>query len=141
VRDPLAVHRWIDHTGELELELEAGSERAVFEEALAAFRVLLEEHEPDDGSEGAETDEEVDVHAPDRATLLAEWLGELAYLAEAKGLVPERATRLELGDEDLHATVHGREGSPPHLVKAVTYHRLLFERAGDRWRARVVLDV
>jgi SHS2 domain-containing protein len=136
------VHRWVEHTGELELELEADTEEGVFEQALEAFRGLLEEHEPEGMAHtqlavGAE----VSVHAPDRATLLAEWLGELAYLAETKGLVPERFTELELGDQDLHAKVEGHCASPSHLVKAVTYHRLEFERAGRRWRARVVFDV
>jgi protein archease len=139
--DALRVHRFVEHTGELELELEADSEEGVFEEALLALGELLAEHEPEDGREPTRADAAVDVHAPDQATLLAEWLGELAFLAEAKGFVPERASRLELGEQDLHAVVEGHRGAPPHLVKAVTYHRLEFERAGEVWRARVVLDV
>jgi protein archease len=133
------VYRFVDHTGELELELEADSEEGVFEEALRAFSELLDEHTPD--ADRVPADAKLDVHAPDRATLLAEWLGELAYLAEAKGFIPERATVLELGEQDLHAQLVGRTAAPPHLVKAVTYHRLEFERAGEGWRARVVLDV
>ena len=62
-------------------------------------------------------------------------------LAETEGLVPERLTRLEVGDDYLHAQVEGRHGAPAHLVKAVTYHRLEFERVDDGWRASVVLDV
>jgi SHS2 domain-containing protein len=130
------MYRFVEHTGELELELEADSEEAVFEEALRALAELLGEHTP-----AREEVAEVDVHAPDRATLLAEWLEELAYLAETKRFVSERVARLELGEQDLHAKVEGRIGEPPHLVKAVTYHRLEFEPAGDGWRARVVFDV
>lgn len=135
------MYRFVEHTGELELELEADTEGAVFEEALRAFGELLAEHAPDEGKEDTATDAELDVHAPDRATLLAEWLGELAYLAESKGFVPERSLALELGEQDLHAKLAGRTGAPPHLVKAVTYHRLEFEPAGGGWRARVVFDV
>jgi len=85
------VHRWVDHTAELELELEAASERVVFEEALAALGGLLaeragREEEPD--TEPAR--HRVSASAPDRATLLAEWLSELAYLAESEGFVPTR---------------------------------------------------
>jgi SHS2 domain-containing protein len=136
------VYRFVDHTGELELELEAETEEGVFEEAFKAFGELLEEHEPEGVAHTQlAVGTEISVHAPDRATLLAEWLGELAYLAETKGLVAERVTSLELGDQDLHAQVEGHRGSPPHLVKAVTYHRLEFEHAGEGWRARVVFDV
>jgi SHS2 domain-containing protein len=42
---------------------------------------------------------------------------------------------------DVEATVSGTRGSPPHLVKAVTYHRLEMHEQDETWRARVVLDV
>ena len=73
--------------------------------------------------------------------LLADWIAELAYLAESEGLVAHRAERIDLGGDSISATVAGERGEPSHLVKAVTYHRLEFERAGARWHARVVLDV
>jgi len=41
----------------------------------------------------------------------------------------------------IEANVRARVADPPHLVKAVTYHRLAFEAHGERWRARAVLDV
>jgi hypothetical protein len=76
----------------------------------------------------------------DRAALLAAWLGELAFLAETRGLAPDRLS-LDLDEGGLRALVQGWEGTPPHLVKGATYNRLRFERAGAGWRARVVLDV
>ena len=96
------MHRWVDHAAELELELEATSERGVFEEALAALGGLLAERAGGDERRGAvPARHQVSASAPDRATLLAEWLSELAYLAESEGLRPapgrahgaERATR------------------------------------------------
>jgi SHS2 domain-containing protein len=58
-----------------------------------------------------------------------------------RGVVPDTLSLLELDEGGLRALVQGWEGSPPHLVKGATYHRLRFERAGGRWRGRVVLDV
>ena len=130
------MYRFADHTGEIEIELEAASEPELFDEGLAAMRELLE-----DAPEGERLHRAVAVEARDRATLLADWLGELAFLAETEGLVPERVAELELEDRALRAVVEGRRGSPAHLVKAATYHRLALERTGDRLRARVVLDV
>ena len=130
------MYRFADHTGEIEIELEAASEPELFAEGLAAMRELLE-----DAPEGERLRRAVAVEARDRATLLADWLGELAFLAETEGLVPERVAELELEDRALRAVVEGRRGSPAHLVKAATYHRLALERTGDRSRARVVLDV
>jgi len=136
------VHRWVDHTAELELELEAVSERGVFEEALAALGGLLAERTG--GEEETDTEparHRVSASAADRATLLAEWLSELAYLAESQGFIPTRAERLELTGNALEATVVGRRASPPHLVKAVTYHRLAIWEEDETWRARVIFDV
>jgi SHS2 domain-containing protein len=131
------TYRWVEHTGELEVEIEAPTERAVFEHGFEAMRELLADG---DGSEPAPP-RPVSIAARDRAALLAEWLAELAFLAESEGLLPERLASLELGDSDLRAVVEGRRGSPPHLVKAATYHRLSLERAGGGWHATVVLDV
>ena len=84
---------------------------------------------------------ELEVEAGENAMLLVDWLGELIYLGEAEGFVPERIALLELGDGRLRATVEGHIGEPNHLVKAVTLHRLEFRQVDDHWRARVVLDV
>jgi SHS2 domain-containing protein len=129
-------YRWIDHTGELEIELEASSERGVFEAGFEAMRELMSgEQEPE------RLEIPIELEGGDRAALVADWLGELAFLGETRGLVPERLSAFELGEDGLRARVTGRRGRPPHLVKGATYHRLRFEPVADGWRARVVLDV
>lgn len=130
------MHRWVEHTGELELTLEASEEAEVFADALAALRELL-----DDGSTGAPERRRVTLRSPERATLLADWIDELVFLAETEDFVAERLEAIELASDGLDATVVGRRGRPPHLVKAVTYHGLEFAADGDRVRARAVLDV
>jgi SHS2 domain-containing protein len=129
------TYRWIEHASELELELEASTERGVFEAAFEAMRELLS-----DGETLARLEIPVRLDGRDRAALLAAWLGELAFLAETHGLAPDRLS-LDLDEGGLRALVQGWEGTPPHLVKGATYNRLHFERAGAGWRARVVLDV
>jgi SHS2 domain-containing protein len=130
------VFRWVEHTAELELEIEAPSQEAVYGEALAAFAEVI-----GNGS-GPRTTRELKVEADEPALLLAEWLSELVYLADAEQFVPERIAALELGEDMLHATIEGHLGEPRPLVKAVTLHRLeLRPDATVGWRARVVLDV
>ena len=130
------MHRWAEHTGELQLEIEAGSEEGVFAEGFRAMRELLECEAP-----GARrVIRNVALQARDAGALLADWLGELALLAE-QGAPPLRLDSLELRGSELEATVECALSDAPHLVKAATYHRLLLQRDGERWRARVVLDV
>jgi SHS2 domain-containing protein len=130
------VYRWVEHTSELELEIEATTEADVFREALAAFSELVA-----DGEGGKRTRRHVQVTGANREALLVAWLGELAFLAETQAFVPEWAEALGLDDGRLSASLRGYVGEARHLVKAVTLHRLVFERKNSSWRARVVLDV
>jgi SHS2 domain-containing protein len=131
------VYAWVEHTSELELSIAAPTEAGVFREALAAFAELSE-----DGAPAPAEERIIELVAPDRASLLAEWLDELVYLADAQQFLAEDVVNLELGGDRLLATVRGRRGEPSALVKAVTRHRLAFERGGNgSWHARVVLDV
>jgi SHS2 domain-containing protein len=127
---------WVEHTGELELEIEAPDESTVFTEGFEAMRELLA-GEP----RGEPLSRTVELAGADRAALLADWLAELAILGETLGLVPDQVRDLKLEEDGLRATVEGRAGAPSHLVKGATYHRLAFEPSDQGWFARVVLDV
>lgn len=126
--------RWLDHTSEVELEVIAGAEAAVFEEAAAALGELLA------GGPGDPVEREVRVAANDRGALLVAWLEELLFLAETERLVPEGA-ELRLAPGALAGVVRGRRADARPLVKAVTYHRLEVAQDDAGWHARVVLDV
>ena len=128
------VYRWVDHTAELELEIEAETAEEVVREAARALAELLGEGEP----AGTRA---VEVEAGDRAALLAAFVEELVYLAESEQLVPRAVNDVELRPGRLRAHVELGRGDPPHLVKAVTYHRLAFEPHEHGYRARAVLDV
>ena len=128
-------YRWVDHTAEVELEIEAAGEREVLEEALRALAELL-------GVEGSAGERRsVLAQAPDRPALLAAWIEELAFLAESEGFVATELIELELSRDGARATVAGVLDEPPPLVKAVTDHRLAFEPRGEGYVARAVLDV
>jgi SHS2 domain-containing protein len=131
----LRMHRFVEHTGEVELELEARTEEGVFVEAAAAFRELLH------ADEGEGEQREIELSAADRALLLVEWVNELVFLAEVEGFVPVRVSSFELAPGRLRATVEGHLSRVPHLVKAVTLNNLSLRRTDDRWHGRLVLDV
>jgi SHS2 domain-containing protein len=73
--------------------------------------------------------------------LLAAWIDELVFLAEHERVVPLVAQDVTLEPARASGRVGGYRSEPPHLVKAVTYHRLTFERREGAWQATVVLDV
>ena len=130
------MYRWIEHTGELELRIEVDSEEGVFRDAVSALGELV-------GEEAREATDQRQVagEAPDRATLLVEFLTELIFYIETEGFVPVRLVDLELGPDTVRGVVLGYRGEPSHLVKAITYHRLRFVQAEGNWQANLVLDV
>jgi SHS2 domain-containing protein len=131
------VYRWIEHTAELELAIDAPTREAVFEDALAAFAELT--RDPAAGGEPAT--KTIALEAADQEALLADWLSELVFLAETEDFVPQRIDELVLREQSLEAVVRGRRGHPAPLVKAVTYHGLELREEADGWRASIVLDV
>jgi SHS2 domain-containing protein len=133
------VYTWVDHTGELQLRIEAPTEEAVFADALLAFAELV--GDGDGGGQGPEH-REIELEDDERALLLADWLNELIYLADRDRFVPSGLSELELGSSGLRAVVRGRRGDPRPLVKAASLHNLEYGPAdGPGWRARLVLDV
>jgi SHS2 domain-containing protein len=129
------MHAWVDHTGEMELLVRAPTCEAVFAEASGALAEVLGE-----ADEGA-VELRLRMEARDLPALLADWLGELVWLAEQDELIFERLLDLRVDDKVAQGTVMARHGRPAGLVKAVTYHGLACEPEGDGWRATVVLDV
>jgi SHS2 domain-containing protein len=128
------AYGFAEHVGELELWIEAPTREAVFAESLQALAEVLGA-----GEEPAERS--IRLEHDDPAVLFADWLAELAFLAETEGFVPAAVEELALEPGALHARVSGATGTPPHLVKAVTYHRLAFAPGDAGWRARAILDV
>ena len=129
-------YRFLEHVGEVEIELDAQSEAEIFASALAAFAELL--GPDDDGEPGCEL---VALEADDRALMLVDWLNELVFLAEVRGFVADRIAEFELAGGRLRASLEGRRGTPRHLVKAVTLNKLRLRLEEGVWHGRVVLDV
>lgn len=139
-------YRWLEHTSELELRIDAASEQDVFGFAAAALGELVAE-EPDEGDARGEAAApatltfEIGVQGRDRPAQLVAFLEELVYLIETEDLVPEDAQAVRLSRHSVTATARGRRGRPSHIVKGVTYSDLTFAPKDGGFAATVVLDV
>ena len=138
--------RFLDHTGDVGVEIEAPSLAELFGEALVAFTTTVTDL---DGVHERET-KTLELAAPAPDLLLLVWLEELHYELEVGGRIYRRA-EIEVakrGEEwALAATLHGErwsaESQPLNLlIKGITYHELeVRELADGTWRARVILDI
>jgi SHS2 domain-containing protein len=131
-------YRFVDHTAELQLELEAPTKEQVLQQAVLALAELLGDAE---NGRAEPVSRKLAVSAEDDAALLAAWIDEVVFVAESEGLVPLRAGCVETGEGVARGIVTFARVAAPHLVKGVTYHDLVLAPAGRGWRGRAVLDV
>lgn len=138
-------HRFLDHTADLRLEVEAATLAELFAESLVGFTEAFTEVEK------VAPDEElvIDLEAETVEDLLRDFLDELLYRFETEDRLFRRAEVEIMGGQgalSLHARTWGERYDPEHhglklLLKAVTYHGLVVERHGAGWRAQVIFDI
>ena len=87
-------HSFLEHTGEVRLQLQAGSLAELLAEAGRELAELLLR-----GASGNQVGpaEEIEVRSADRAALLVDWLNELIYRAESGVAVPTEFDVREVG--------------------------------------------
>lgn len=134
-----ARHVIEEHTGELAIRLEAPDLPALFEEA---GRALCRRMRGRALGRAPRAELAIAVTAPDREALLAEWLNELVFRAEAEHLLFTDFRVERLGERDLRATALGRRVSRlRNPVKAATLHGLSIAEGPRGAAATVILDV
>ena len=132
-------HRWLDHTSEVQLQVEAESLAGLAAEAGRALGLLLL-HDVPARPEGPAR--EIQVESVDREALLVDWLNEILFLAEVERWVAVEFDVLEISSVHLKASALGVpvEDSPA-LVKAATFHGLAVEERAGGLQAEVIFDV
>jgi len=142
MRPMVASHRFVEHTSEVELELQAGSLGELLAEAARALGELLLHG---DNVRLHESQTELELAAHDEAALLVDWLNELVYFAEAERWVPlDGEVTVERDDEGCRLRARLRRlhvERAPSQVKAATLHGVRVVEAEGRVTANVILDV
>ncbi|MFC1988216.1 archease [Chloroflexota bacterium] len=88
---------------------------------------------------------ETELTAPDRESLLVDWLNELIYLFDVENILFNRFDITRLNDIRLKARSYGQkvDSSRHELklgIKAATYHMLKIERS-ENIRVQVLFDI
>lgn len=137
---PNAGYQPLDHTADVSLRAWGPTLPALFEQAAEGMmaQMLDVARVPRTGRR------RVQVAAPDRESLLVEWLNELLYLREVEGETFVRARVTHLTDTTLEAEVEGGPvpaGAVFHPIKAATYHGLAIRETETGYEAVIVFDV
>jgi len=134
--------RFIDHTGDLGIEVYGQSLKELFENAGQAFFLVI----TDSSRVQQKVERVITLPFEDLGTLMVDWLGQLLYLHDVDGILfcQFEVKKIEAGS--FVASAWGeffQEGR--HVirteVKAVTFHQLEVRERRGRWHARVILDL
>ena len=133
---------FIDHTADIGVIAYGADIKQVFANAARGLFSIITEL--DEVSEKEKLD--IQVTAPDLEALLVNWLNELIYLFEAKGILFHRFDIASITDDELKAIGHGEKiNLAKHelktQVKAATYHMLKIEQSNGGWKVQVIFDV
>jgi SHS2 domain-containing protein len=136
------MYETFEHTADLGLQVRSPDLDTLFAEAAQALFAAIVE---DLGSVEARQRLGVQLAGDDRELLLFDWLRELLYRFDAEHLLFSRF-EVRVTDAGLSGTAWGEPFDPSrhvfsHEVKAVTYHGLRVEPAGDGWLAEVIVDI
>ena len=132
-----------DHTADLGLRVRAGDLNTLFAEAGLALGSILVE---DPASVRPVCRVEVALPADAVEYLMFDWLRAILYHFEVDRMLVARCEVRVSPADGLHAILEGEPFDPErhemaHEVKAITYHDLRVEQAGDGWLAEVIVDI
>jgi SHS2 domain-containing protein len=137
-------HHYLEDIALSDLAFEASG--ATAEEMFGAAAQALFEAMADTRQVRPRVEQRIALKATSLDRLLFDWLSELVYLKDAKGLLFSKFDITLKGDCELVARVWGELIDPKRHnlyldVKAVTYHLFEITKREEQWTARIVLDI
>lgn len=136
------AYEWIEHTADVGIKVFGDDLKDLFSHAANAFFEIITET---DTIEPRKT-YTIKAKGDGWEELLVNWLNELLFLFDTKGLVFKEFEIEEIRRYYLRAKAKGelfdlKKHPLKTGIKAVTYHQLKVERAKDHWEAQVIFDI
>ena len=128
-----------DHTADVAVEATGETLSATFESAAEGFSAAHAESIPDDGERFS-----IAVEAESTEALLFDYLDELVYQRDVRGVLPvDHRVSIDTDGRRLEASARGVPFAAVDAreIKAVTYSEMALEETPSGWRAYVVFDV
>jgi SHS2 domain-containing protein len=137
----MSRHPWeeIEHTADWALRVWGEDRRALFENTARGMLSLIGGEPVTDSPSFNET---IELRVGDWETLLVDWLSELLYRIESRGVVITKVAVHSVADLRLRADVCAVLGANLNKhIKAVTYHNLAIQQTPQGYEVTIVFDV
>jgi len=136
------TYRYLPHTADIRVAIEACSLEELFHDGLAIARQLFVGQSPVE----RRTENMVQLDAIDVEELFLRFLRDLLYRYETSGFIPAGVTAEHLDATHFAGRLVGERfdrtrHQPEPEVKAVTRHGLVVRKTDEGWYAEVLFDV
>jgi SHS2 domain-containing protein len=130
----------IEHTADIGLQLKGETLEDLFRYSFYGLLSIVSEEKLT-----AKEEKKIEISAPDRESLLVDFLNELIFFINTKRWLPTEITNLFIEDHKLTASIAGANYETPDIitkeVKAATYHKLNIVENVDKWETVIYFDI
>lgn len=130
----------LEHTADVGVRAHGDTVEQAFAAAAQGMAEIAGVWQPNGGDPVA-----VSVEASDREALLADWLGEVLYLQDARTAAITAVDVEHVTDTRAQSVVRLKPfaGDPSEgvQIKAVTYHQLVVRHSNGEWEVQAFFDV
>ena len=136
----------LDHTADIMLRITADTREKLCDEARLALYAVVGDLHPARPLPSVDVPVTIHVQGADFAEVMHDWLGEVLFLLESRGLLCLPAGPFSVNDHQLTvlvamAPLDKAASRVDREVKAVTYHQLAAGPTEDGWSATLILDI
>lgn len=135
-------YKFISHTADRKIKLEADSLEGLFRAGLEGMNRLLKKNT--ELNTELNTEEKILINSADVTALLIDFLSEILTLSYEKKVIFSQVEFTEFSETDLRAKVSGSEVDDGFNedIKAVTYHEADVKRnESGKWKTGVIFDI
>lgn len=139
------VYKFLDHTADIGVEVQASNFENAFKEAIFALLEIIfgKSFKDFDCNAGYEI---MEISSFDRESLLVDTLNEVLYLIDTKKIIPLKPEIFELSNNIVKLKYKpfsfDLESFPIHLyVKAVTFHQLKIDEKENKTIIQFFVDI
>ncbi len=130
----------IEHTADIGIKIQGNNLEELFKSGfygvlsiVASRKALISESKT------------IELYAPDKESMLVDFLNEILYLINVKNWLPAKIVELNIDENNLKSVINGEKFSSPDIIKteikATTYHNINIKKNVDTWETKVYFDL
>ncbi len=129
----------LEHKADLKIKVFGKTKKELFENAMIGMQKAGKYERK---AEGKSSKVKIEIKSVDLLSLLVDFLSEILYLIETKKLVFEKVKFKKFSDNEIEATLIGKELKRMGVhIKGVTYHDLKILQKNGKFEAEILFDI